>query len=77
VTSLTTIGGGLGESPVKSCCGVSAASSVERAEKWFWVVVGCSQWPSSLESLDSLMVFSWRGRLLLLGTFNQGMVDSS
>jgi hypothetical protein len=74
--SLTKIGGGLGESPVKSCCGGSAASSVERAEKRFWVVVRCSQWLSSLESLDSLMVSSWRGRLLLLGIFDQGMVDS-
>jgi hypothetical protein len=46
MTSLTKIGGGLGVDPEAGDWRSSMDSSVERAEKRFWVVVGCSQWRS-------------------------------
>jgi hypothetical protein len=58
MTSLTKIGGGLGVDPEAGDWRGSMDSLDERAEKRFWVVVGCSQW-KSLGSLVSRMESSW------------------
>jgi hypothetical protein len=74
--SLTKIGGGFGLTLAVSGWRVSEVSSVVSAEKRFLVVVGWSQWLSSLECLASCVESSSCGRPLLLETFVQGVEDS-
>jgi hypothetical protein len=72
MTSLTKIGGYFGLTLAVSGLKVSEISSAVSAEKRFLVVVGWSQWLSSLECLASRVESSSRGRPLLLETFVQG-----